>query len=289
MSNKRYDFVVHEQASVRSATKLLYVTSAKYSGDWHSTPHTHNCSELFYVTGGAGQFFIEGEIHPVSPNDLVIVNPNVEHTEISLNANPLEYIVLGVDGLELSAADQADDSYCIVNFRAVKDTILFYLQNMLKEIEAGTPGYETICQDLMEILIILLMRQTDYSVTLTPIRKKASKLCASVRRYIDIHYKENINLDMLAQISHVSKYYLVHAFTKEYGISPMNYLLERRLEEAKQLLKNDDYSLSIISQMLGFSSPSYFSQIFKKNENMSPNEYRKASRMRNEEDASSSL
>ena len=69
----------------------------------------------------------------------------------------------------------------------------------------------------------------------------------------------------------------------------MNYLLERRLEEAKQLLKNDDYSLSIISQMLGFSSPSYFSQIFKKNENMSPNEYRKAGRMRNEEDASSSL
>lgn len=282
MSTNRYDLIAQEYSNVRNAARLLYVSSAKYSGDWHSTPHTHSCSELFYVTGGVGQFFIEGEIHPVATNDLVIVNPNVEHTEIGLNANPLEYIVLGVDGLELSALDETDNSYCIVNFLAVKDTILFYLQNMLKEIEASTPGYETICQDLMEILIILLMRQTDYSVTLTPIRKKASKLCASVRRYIDVHFKENISLDVLAQISHVSKYYLVHAFTKEYGTSPMNYLINKRLEEAKQLLKNDDYSLSLISRMLGFSSPSYFSQIFKKNEKMTPNEYRKVSRMQKE-------
>lgn len=289
MSNKRYDIVAQDHANVRSATKLLYVTSAKYSGDWHSTPHTHSCSELFYVTGGIGQFFIDGEIHPVAANDLVIVNPHVEHTEISWNANPLEYIVLGVDGLELSAADETDNSYCIVNFRAVNDTILFYLQNMLNEIEASTPGYETVCQDLMEILIIHLMRQTDYSVTLAPIRKKSSKLCASVRRYIDVHYKENISLDMLAQISHVSKYYLVHAFTKEYGTSPMNYLITRRVEEAKQLLKNDDYSLSLISRMLGFSSPSYFSQIFKKNEHMTPNEYRKVSRMRRDDSTEASV
>lgn len=277
MSNQRYDLFTQERTNIRNAAKLLYVTSAKYSNDWHSIRHTHNCSELFYVTGGEGQFFINGNTYPVAANDLVIINPHVEHTEISTSSAPLEYITLGVDGLELSADDK-DTFYCIINFHALKDTIHFYLHTMLTEIENKTTGYETVCQDLLDILIILLMRQTDYSITLTPIRKKSSQLCSSVRRYIDTHFKENITLDMLAAISHVSKYYLVHAFSKEYGCSPMNYLTECRLEEAKKMLKNDDYSLSLISRLMGFSSPSYFSQTFKKNVGMTPNEYRKVSR-----------
>ena len=80
-------------------------------------------------------------------------------------------------------------------------------------------------------------------------------------------------------MTHVSKYYLVHAFTKEYDISPINYVIQKRIEEAQQLLKNDDYTLSSISRILGFSSPSYFSQTFKRLTGISPNEYRKQSRM----------
>lgn len=277
MSTQRYDLFTQERTNIRNATKLLYVTASKYSEEWHSIRHTHSCSELFYVTGGQGKFFLDGETYPVAENDLVIVNPHVEHTEISDSEVPLEYIILGVEGLELSS-DEQDTSYCIINFHALKDTIRFYLQTMLHEIEEKTLGYETICQDLMDILIILLMRQTDYSVTLAPVRKKSSQLCSSVRRYIDNHFKENITLDMLSSFSHVSKYYLVHAFSKEYGCSPMNYLTECRLEESKKMLKNDDYSLSLISRLIGFSSPSYFSQTFKKNIGMTPNEYRKVSR-----------
>lgn len=275
MSTNRYEFVSQEYSGVRNATRLLYVSSAKYGGDWHSTPHTHNCSELFYVTGGKGQFFIEGKVFQVSSNDLVIVNPNVEHTEIGVNASPLEYIVLGVEGLELSVNGEQDEQYCIVNFRNMRENILFYLQNMLREIEEKAPGYEMICQDLMDVLVIHLMRQTNFSTTLTPIRKSSSKLCATVRRYIDEHFRENLSLDMLAQICHVNKYYMVHAFSEEYSISPINYMVSKRVEEAKQLLKNDDYTLGIISRMLGFSSPSYFSQTFKKMTGMSPIDYRK--------------
>lgn len=275
MSNNRYDFIVQEHKDLRDAAKLLYVSSAKYSGDWHSTPHTHNCSELFYVIGGVGQFYIEGETYPVTTNDLIIVNPNIEHTEISFNAAPLEYIVLGVEGLELSVSDEREDRYCIVNFRGIRDTVLLCLQNILREIEEKAPGYDTVCQDLIEILFIYLTRQTNFSTTMTPIRKTSSRLCATVRHYIDEHFKENISLDMLAQITHVSKYYMVHAFSEEYGISPINYMVSKRIEEAKHLLKNDDYTLALISRMLGFSSPSYFSQAFKKATGMTPNAYRK--------------
>lgn len=278
MSTNRYDFTIHENSGIRNAAKLLYVSSARYGGDWHSTPHTHSCTELFYVTGGSGQFYIENQIYPVSTHDLIIVNPQVEHTELSLNTSPLEYIVLGIEGLELSIADGSGNQFCIVNFRSIKDTLLFYLQNMLREVAAKTPGHEVICQNLMEILVVHLTRQTNYSATLTPIKSKTSRLGLSVHRYIDAHFKENINLDLLAEINHVSKYYMVHAFTEEYGISPINYMIACRIREARLLLKTTDYSQSVISRSLGFSSPSYFSQAFRKIEKMSPTEYRKEAR-----------
>ena len=150
---------------------------------------------------------------------------------------------------------------------------------MLKEIENKSPGYEFICQDLMDVLVILLKRQTNFSTTLAPIRKKSTQLCATVRRYIDGHFTENLSLDSLAQLVHVSKYHMAHAFTQEYGISPINYMIACRIDEGKKLLKNDDFSLSLISRMLGFSSPSYFSQSFKKLTGISPNTYRKQSRL----------
>ena len=277
MSNNKYEFM--ENNALKKTAKLLYISSAKYGGDWHSVQHTHNCSELFYVIEGQGQFLIENQTYPVSVNDLVIVNPNVSHTEVSLNATPLKYIVLGVEGLELTATNGNDNTnFCIINFKNLRENILLCLHNMLTEIENKPTGYEIICQDLMEILIVLLGRQTNFSTILAPVSKKTSRLCGSTKRYIDTHYQENITLDQLAEVCHVSKYHLAHAFTEEYGISPINYLISKRISEAEHLLKTTDFSLSLISNTTGFSSSSYFAQIFRKQKGMSPTEYRKLSR-----------
>lgn len=281
MSNNKYELM--QSNSLRKTAKLLYISSAKYGGDWHSIQHTHNCSELFYVIEGQGQFLIENQTYPVSVNDLVIVNPNVLHTEVSLNASPLKYIVLGIEGLELTATSEHEDThFCIINLKSIKDTVLHYLQNMLSEIENKKPGYDTVCQDLMEILIVLLGRQTNFSTILTPISKKTNRLCGATKRYIDTHYQENISLDQLAELNHVSKFHLSHAFTEEYGISPINYLISKRISEAEHLLKTTDFSLSLISNTTGFSSSSYFAQIFRKQKGITPTEFRKKSRLEQE-------
>lgn len=269
----------------RNKVKLLYVSTAKYGGDWHSTLHTHACTEIFYVVGGSGKFNIEGKLLPVTTDDMVIVNPNVEHTEVSYNKRPLEYIVLGVEGLEYSAGEDADERWFMTNMQNAREALLHALREMLREIEYKAVGYELICQDLLEVLILRLMRHAglQFLPTKTEHRKpgrKPSKECAAVRHYIDNHFKENINLDMLSELVHVNKYYMVHSFTKEYGISPINYLISRRIEESKYLLSNTDHSLSQISHMLGFSSPSYFSQSFRRLEGMSPMEFRRSSRSR---------
>ena len=280
MSNSRYDL---EQGGVapldRSSTRLLYVSTAKYGGDWHSLLHTHTCTEIFYVVGGMGKFQIEELTLSVSVDDMVIVNPNVEHTEVSFNASPLEYIVMGVVGLEFAAGESGDDRYRLVNCGGGREDTLYYLRAMLAEIENKAIGYDLVCQDLLEVLVVRLMRRTDFSLAPAASGTRTSKECAAVRRYIDSHFKESLSLDVLAEVAHVNKYYLVHTFSKEYGISPINYLISRRIAESKQLLSDTDHSLSQISHMLGFSSPSYFSQSFRKLEGISPMEYRRQSKL----------
>ena len=80
MGNSRHDLSIPKDYFMKDKAKLLYVSSSTYGGDWISTPHTHYCSELFYVLDGVGQFQVEDRIFPVSANDLVIINPNVSHT-----------------------------------------------------------------------------------------------------------------------------------------------------------------------------------------------------------------
>ena len=76
----------------------------------------------------------------------------------------------------------------------------------------------------------------------------------------------------------MNKYYLSHAFKKEYGVSPINYMLTRRIDESKYILAETDLSLSRIAQLLGFSSLSYFSQAFRKTQDISPMEFRQSAK-----------
>ncbi len=281
MSLERYDLDAQGIPIDCQDTKLLYVSSAKFGGDWHSMMHTHAFTEIFYVVGGQGQFKIENLVYPVATDDLIVVNPNVNHTEVGLNAAPFEYIVLGIDGLDFTAgAEDEEDRFCILNFHNRRDEILNYLRSMLWELEQKSAGYITICQNILEILLIHFMRRTDFAMTPTQPNVKSPKSCAAARRFIDGHFKEHISLEQLAKLVHFNKYYLVHAFARQYGISPINYLNARRIDESKRLLVSTNLSLSQISNLVGFSSPSYFSQSFRKLEGSSPMEYRKSNEVR---------
>ena len=256
---------------------MLSVASSTYGGDWHSEPHTHNHMELFYIVGGKGQFLIDNQLYPVDANNLVIINPNVSHTEVSLNAQPMEYIVLGIESVELMTSENSNGQFCILNcFESVE--ISSCLRNILREMELQNTGYEDICQAYLEILIIRLMRNTDISVLTDPSHSRGNRQCAAIKRYIDLHFKEALTLELLAEEAHMNKYYLSHTFKREYGDSPINYMISRRINESKYLLAETDLSVSQVAQLLGFSSASYFSQVFRKTQSVSPMDYRKTTK-----------
>ena len=277
MSRYYYSLGKDQSFIIRGTAKLLNVASSRYGGDWHSVPHTHNHTELFYIVGGKGQFLIEDQVFPVDVNNLVIINPNISHTEDSLNAQPLEYIVLGIDGVELVTTENSNGQFCILDHFESAD-ISSCLRNILREMEQKNTGYEDICQAYMEILIIRLMRSTALAVPAEPQAVSANRQCASVRRYIDLHFKEAPTLEQLAEEAHMNKYYLSHAFKREYGVSPINYMISRRIEESKYLLTETDLSMSQIAQLLGFSSLSYFSQVFRRTQSVTPMEFRQNAR-----------
>lgn len=273
LSNKRYNFPGDEIKPFQ--TRLLYVTSSVYGNDWHSTLHSHHFTELFYVLSGKGSFLLEEKKISVTEGDMIMINPYVAHTETSLGENPMEYIALGIEGLIFMDAKTSNQSnYQLHNFNAFKNDILFYLKALLHEVSKEEINYEIICKYLLDILVINIVRKTNYSLSVSG-TKKMNKQCAAIKHYIDLNFTESITLDFLADSNHMNKYYLVHAFQKYMGISPINYLINLRIEESKNLLKTTNHSLLEISSIVGFSSQSYFSQSFKKNTGMSPIAYRK--------------
>ena len=277
MSRSHYSLNQEQSFTIRGTAKLLNAASARYGGDWHSVPHTHNHMELFFIVGGKGQFLIEDQLHPVDVNNLVIINPNVVHTEVSLNAQPLEYIVLGVAGIQLATSDTSNGQFSILDhFESAE--ISGCLRNILREMEQKNTGYEDVCQAYMEILIIRLMRSIALAVPSESQVISVNRQCAAVRRYIDLHFKEALTLEQLAAEGHMNKFYLSHAFKREFGISPINYMISKRIEESKYLLAETDLSMTQIAQLLGFSSLSYFSQVFRRTQSVTPMEYRQSQR-----------
>ena len=253
---------------------LLNASSSRYEGDWPSIPHSHAFTELFYVRDGRGEFLLEDKIYPISKDDLIIVNPHINHTEISKGTPPLSYFTVGVEGVCFSFNDQKE--YRIFNCRKKEADLLFYFNSLFQELDKQSEGYEKICNYLLHILILQLQRITDSPFELIT-AQHPSKECAYIKRYLDSNYSENITLDHLSALSHLNKYYLSHEFTKYYGISPMNYLSRKRIDVCKELLENTDYGISDIAHLVGFSS-----QSFRKSCGMTAGTYRKLKKKRKE-------
>ena len=144
MSHIHYAFNMVKEKQSQDQMKLRNVASAKYGGDWHSIPHSHSYTELFYIIGGDGKFQIDDERFPVQAHNLVIVNPNIIHTELSYEAHPLEYIVLGIEGLEITIPGSSESRYCIYTFSA-SNKVLTCMQSILREMQDCELEHQMVC------------------------------------------------------------------------------------------------------------------------------------------------
>ena len=92
--------------------------------------------------------------------------------------------------------------------------------------------------------------------------------------YIESNYAKNISLNIVATHVHLSPAYLSRIFNKKTGSGLTEYLTQVRIKKAKQQLLMSTATIDQIAAATGFNSSSYFSAIFKKNEGITPTEYR---------------
>jgi len=98
----------------------------------------------------------------------------------------------------------------------------------------------------------------------------------NLRYFIEDMLSQEITLSSLASEVNFSNAYFIKRFNILFGIPPMRFVNLRRVSRAKQLIEQTELSLSEIASKCGFSSPHYFSRIFKSFEGISPQQYRKA-------------
>ena len=109
----------------------------------------------------------------------------------------------------------------------------------------------------------------------TVVSRKDTHPVKLVTEYIERHYTENIDLRQLLELSCLSQATLYRAFKKETGMTPVEYKNHIRIQQAKSMLRTEEYTINEISDFLGFDSIYYFSRIFRQFTSMSASEYRR--------------
>lgn len=165
------------------------------------------------------------------------------------------------------------------NLRGFRD-LLFVLDNLAKELEDRhgiTPleneekGYK-----LPDIESHYIHKMNYISETIQErTEKKYSGIVVDMMRYIKNNYSREISLELLGEEFMMNGVYLGQIFRKETGTTFLKYLTALRIEEAKRLLSQGDKNVSEVSELVGYRTSQYFSQIFIKNVGIKPQEYKK--------------
>lgn len=95
-----------------------------------------------------------------------------------------------------------------------------------------------------------------------------------IKNYIDNNFEAKLNLDYLSHTRFISKYHLLRLFKRYYGLTPRQYLIDKRIEKSKEHLKNN-MSVTETCFAVGFESLGSFSSLFKSRTGKSPSQFQK--------------
>ncbi len=142
-------------------------------------------------------------------------------------------------------------------------------------------GAEQVILCYLQLLLIELLRTNKVGVSEPKTMRKKSELDSKfslITSYIDSHIDEKFTVKNLCAEYLTNKQNLQNVFRSKTGMTVIEYCLKRKIEFAKQYLREDGLNVSEIAEKLGFSSVHYFTRAFKKCENMSPIEYIKSTK-----------
>lgn len=224
---------------------------------------------------------MRGEHVTVQKNDFLIVLPYTEHAEYSDAGIKLSYIVVGLEGVPLRLSRQSAGFY--QGALAEKSALIRELLTaMVQESADKTAGYELLCGSMFQVILAYILRISGQALRVQEAdaspRTHDIKRMMWVKQYLDEHLQETVSLSDIEPMINLNRYTVIRYFKQAFGVTPMRYLLDVRLNEACFYLETSDTSIRQIAELCGFNSSNYFTQMFEKHKGISPSAYRKLCR-----------
>lgn len=223
---------------------------------------------LEYVISGEGFIEFNGETYKVKTGDFYFLSTHHSHRYYSNPDNPYTKVWINLGGrlmneivsfYNLQSGIAVKQMHCRKTFDSIYKECERITENNKPEI------YRSVFKLVMHLLN-QLVGDTACDV-LSPASYK-------IKDYIDANIQSDLNLDTISSRFFFSKSYIIGCFKSEFGISPKQYILQKKIDTAKNMLLETDMSIKAISEMLRFADSHHFSNTFKKQVGMAPVEFR---------------
>jgi len=253
-------------------------------------PHSHTFCELVYVVGGFALHTCAGRTTLLTPGDLFIIPPGIEHAYIHPYRNGVLNFMFCPEDFA-AAIDPSDELPALASLREARaDAEPPVLHTDLSDRRLFETAFETIREErlrrargwrtaLTSRMVPLLLRYARlYEAQLGESGRALSGSYGYVLQtlaYIEKNYAEDIRMADLAGAAGLNPDYMSRKFKAVVGLSPSEYLRKFRVAHAMELLCQTEMSVSAIAAECGFADVSLFSRVFKNTVGVSPVTFRK--------------
>ncbi len=234
---------------------------------YHDCPKSHAYGPtireyylIHHVHSGKGVLYNDRGEHEIEQDQLFVIRPGEVTTYQADDKDPWDYSWIGFDGNEYTKEILTEDIYQVSN-----SGVLFN-QMTSTEISEGREFY--LCAKIYELLA-LIQSEKDSLDTGT------SRYIRIAKNFIESNYHKDIKVSQIADNLSLDRSYFSHLFTSQMDISPQQYLLKLRFENASNLLIHSDYTIGEIAHQVGYPDVSAFSRMFKRYMGLAPGTYRK--------------
>lgn len=262
--------------------------------NWASSGHEHDHFELVYLKRGGAEFETSEETVTLLPHNIVIIKPHQLH-KITVTSPHCEFLVLNFtidleEGTllnpDISELTEIISELCQRPHMILTPGPKNAVQNSLKRIMWAyqhREKWDMLLSDLLLAeLFIYISREILTSSGFSGSDGTNDAMIAA-RDYILENYENRISLSELANHVYLSESYLSHTFKARFGLSPKNFILQTRINRAKDLLSSTDMKINDIAIKVGFLSQQRFNDAFKRLENLTPLKYRQNVKNLNED------
>lgn len=254
--------------------------------------HWHQEMEICYIKQGTGSYLINGVEYSFSPGDIFIINNDEIHLCHHEQNLVMQVIMFDPTFLYCGSANPMDTEYlrpfleASGNFCNKLDgtspqapLLTAVLAEIEQEYNGMQKGYELMIKSLLLQFLTLIIRHfsvQEFPDAQEPVSPRAAEIVRQVMLYAEGHYQEPLTLELLAAEFHISVPYLCSSFKALTGLSPIDFVIRKRITEAKRALAETDKSVLTVSEECGFRSLSNFNHLFKTLVGSTPSAYRRS-------------